>query len=93
MSLDMLGDRNLAVSKLDERSIVDLLIDQIEFANCIILNKIDLVSQADLQRLEASIMRLNPQAEIIHASWGKGEPHRILNTGKFNFDEAAEAPG
>jgi G3E family GTPase len=93
MSLDMLGDRNLAVSELDERSIVDLLIDQIEFANCIILNKIDLVSQADLQRLEASIMRLNPQAEIIHASWGKVEPHRILNTGKFNFDEAAEAPG
>lgn len=93
LSLDLLGDRNLAVSELDERSIVDLLIDQIEFANIIIINKIDRVSPADLQRLEAAIMRLNPDAEIIHATWGMVEPHRILNTGRFDFDEAAQAPG
>jgi len=93
MSLDLLGDRNLAVSELDERSIVDLLIDQIEFANIIIINKIDRVSQADLQRLEAAIMRLNPGAAIIHATWGMVAPARILNTGRFDFDEAAQAPG
>ncbi len=93
MSLDLLADRNVAVSEYDERSIVDLLIDQIEFANVIIINKIDRVSQTDLQRLEAAITRLNPRAELIHATWGVVAPLRILNTGRFDFDEAAQAPG
>jgi G3E family GTPase len=93
MSLDLLADRNVAVSEYDERSIVDLLIDQIEFANVIIINKVDRVSQTDLQRLEAAITRLNPRAELIHATWGVVAPMRILNTGRFDFDEAAQAPG
>jgi G3E family GTPase len=93
MSLDLLTDRNLAVSEYDERSIVDLLVDQIEFANVIIINKTDRVSQSDLQRLEAAIMRLNPRAEVIHATWGVVALNRILNTGLFDFDEAAQAPG
>ena len=93
MSLDLLADRNVAVSAYDERSIVDLLVDQIEFANVIIINKIDRVSQTDLQRLEAAITRLNPRAELIHATWGVVAPMRILNTGRFDFDEAAQAPG
>lgn len=93
LSIDLLSDRNMEVSAQDERSIVDLLVDQIEFANVIIINKIDRVTAAELARLEAALTHLNPRADIVHATWGHVELHRIINTGRFDFDEAAQAPG
>jgi G3E family GTPase len=88
-----LQDRDLALNDQDDRSVVDLLIDQVEFANVIILNKTDLVSAVDLAKLEGIIHRFNPEATIIHSSFGKVPLKDILNTGTFDFVKAAQAPG
>lgn len=88
-----LKDRNLALSEEDERTISHLLADQIEFANVIVLNKIDLVSKDDLSYLESVIKHLNPEAKIIKTSFGKIPIEQVLATNLFNFEKAAEAPG
>ncbi len=77
----------------DQRTIVNLLTDQIEFANVVILNKTDLVSAGDLGLLEALIKRLNPEARVIHAHFGKVAPQEILDTGLFDFEKASRAAG
>lgn len=77
----------------DERTIVNLLTDQIEFANVIILNKADLVVEAQLAELKAIISKLNPSAQIIQSAFGQVDPLRILNTGLFDFDEASNSAG
>ncbi|MGQ9613666.1 MAG: zinc metallochaperone GTPase ZigA [Chloroflexus sp.] len=92
-SLDELRDRDLAVGDDDERTVVDLLIDQVEFADVIILNKIDLVSEADLMRLEALLHKLNPEARLIRSVFGQVPLNHILNTGLFSFERAAQMPG
>ena len=76
-----------------ERTVVDLLIDQLEFANVIVLNKADLVSEATLKKAEGLIKTLNPKAEIIHAKYSNVPLQSILNTGKFSMEEAESAPG
>ncbi|PDW00785.1 zinc metallochaperone GTPase ZigA [Candidatus Viridilinea mediisalina] len=93
LSLDELRDREMAAGEEDERSVVDLLVDQVEFANIIILNKADLIEPEDLQRLEALLHQLNPEAEILHTSFGQVPLKRILDTGRFSFERAAQAPG
>ncbi len=92
-SPDTLMDRNLTDMDGDYRSIVNLLTDQIEFANVIILNKVDLVPEEQLGLLEAAIKKLNPSARIERSSFSKVEPARILNTGLFNFEEAEQSAG
>ena len=77
----------------DYRTIVNLLTDQIEFANVIILNKVDLVNEVHLGILKAAIHKLNPSAKIIESSFSKVEPSAILNTGLFNFEEAEQSAG
>ena len=76
-----------------ERTVVDLLIDQIEFANVIILNKVDLVSEETVKRANALIKKLNPSAEIIRSSYSQVPLKSILNTGKFSMKEAQTAAG
>ena len=78
-----------------ERTVVDLLIDQIEFANVIILNKVDLVSEETVKRAKALIkkLNLNPSAEIICSSYSQVPLKSILNTGKFSMKEAQTAAG
>jgi G3E family GTPase len=90
---ELLQDRELTDINEDERTIVDLLTDQIEFANLIILNKTDLVNDDTVGLLKAAIQKLNPSAKIIHSSFGKIDPSLILNTGMFNFDEASSSAG
>lgn len=90
---ESLSERGLALGHEDERNIVDLLIDQVEFANIILLNKIDLVTEEDLTFLEALLRRLNPRAEILRTHQGKVPLTKIMNTGLFNFEEAALSPG
>ena len=69
-TVDDLRDRKLALNDEDERTLSDLLIDQIEFANVLIINKPDLVSPEELARLEAILKHLNPGAEQIRAVRG-----------------------
>jgi len=90
---DSLTERGLALGDDDERNIVDLLIEQVEFANVILINKIDLVTEEDLKFLEALLHELNPKAEIIRIRQGVAPLTKILNTGRFNFEEAAMSPG
>lgn len=92
-STDDLRDRNMAADDDDERSVVDLLIDQVEFADVLVLNKIDLVDPDVVDQLEALLRKLNPDARIVRASFGRVPLREILNTGRFNFERAAQAPG
>ncbi len=88
-----LTDRNLALSAEDDRDVVNLLVDQVEFADVIVLNKTDLVSSEKLNQLEAVVHALNGSAKIIRSERGRVPLNEVLNTGCFDFDRAANAPG
>ncbi|GAA4442491.1 zinc metallochaperone ZinU [Ravibacter arvi] len=90
---ELLADRKLTDMEGDRRTIVNLLTDQIEFANVIILNKTDLVSEEKVGLLRAAIGRLNPGAKILASSFGKVAPAALLNTGLFDFEEAERSAG
>ena len=90
---DDLRDRGIAAGDEDDRTVVDLLIEQVEFCDVLILNKVDRVSAEERARLEAILRRLNPDATLIPAEFGRVEPHRILATGRFDLEHAAQAPG
>ena len=90
---ERLRDRSLTDMKGDYRTIVNLLTDQIEFANVIILNKTDLVGEETVGVLKAAIHKLNPDAKIIMSAFGKVAPEEILNTGLFDFEEAQHSAG
>ncbi|MDV5358165.1 zinc metallochaperone GTPase ZigA [Enterobacter asburiae] len=92
-SNESIQSRGESLGDEDERTVVDLLIDQIEFCDVLILNKMDLVSEADSTRLKAILRSLNPRARIISAEFGQVELKTILNTGLFDFNAAALAPG
>ena len=77
----------------DERSVADLLVDQVEFADVILISKVDLVNQIQIERLQAILKTLNTTAEIIPISHGNINIDSVLNTGLFNFDKAQQAPG
>ncbi|QDY44366.1 zinc metallochaperone GTPase ZigA [Candidatus Pantoea soli] len=90
---DSIQARGESLSDEDERTVVDLLIDQIEFCDVLILNKMDLISEADSARLMAILRSLNSRAKIISAEFGKVKLGDVLNTGLFDFNAAAQAPG
>ena len=92
-SNEMLLDRDLTDMEGDYRTIVNLLTDQIEFANVIILNKTDLINTETLGFLKAAIRKLNPDAALLHAEFGKIDPQKILNTQLFDFDKAQSSAG
>jgi G3E family GTPase len=92
-SADTLADRSLAVNEEDERGVVELLVDQVEFADVIVINKTDLVTPKKLDRLEGILRSLNSSAKIIRAQRGRVPLGEVLNTGRFDFDRASEAPG
>jgi G3E family GTPase len=76
----------------DERSITDLLIEQIEFADVLLISKIDLISRQARDELTAILKRLNAQAEIIPMVMGEVPLEKILNTRRFDF-ESRPSPG
>lgn len=88
-----LVDRELGLSEDDRRNIVDLLIDQVEFANIILINKADLVSKQELEQLYAVIQHLNPKAQILESSFGKVDLKQVLGTGLFDMDSASAHTG
>ncbi|MGM3386185.1 zinc metallochaperone GTPase ZigA [Stutzerimonas stutzeri] len=90
---ESLASRGETLGEDDERSITDLLIEQVEFADVILISKIDLISSAEREELTAILGRLNTQAEILPMSMGQVPLARILDTGRFDFERAAQAPG
>ncbi len=92
-SEDMLAARGESLGEEDERTVVDLLVEQIDFCDVIVLNKTDLMSKVEIAQLEGILKTFNPRAQIIHSSFGKVSLDRVMDTGLFDFDQAAEAPG
>jgi G3E family GTPase len=90
---ESLLDRKQAVDETDTREVADLLIDQIEFANVILLNKVDLISPEDAKELEGVLKKLNPEAKIIQTTFGQVPLDEILNTHLFDFEKASQAAG
>jgi G3E family GTPase len=77
----------------DERNVADLLVDQIEFANVILISKIDLIGSTEIINLKAILRRLNPEAEIVPMVMGQAPLEKVLHTGLFDFAKAEQAPG
>ncbi|WP_436775945.1 GTP-binding protein [Yinghuangia sp. YIM S09857] len=90
---DDLAERGLAAYRDDDRTVSDLLIDQVEFADVIVLSKTDLVDAAREQRLHATLRRLNPLARILRAHRGVVPLDQVLGTGLFDVARAGQAPG
>ena len=88
-SRDELRDRGVGLDENDSRDLVQLLVDQVEFANVIVISKADLVTAEDLAYLEAILRKLNPAARIMRADHGKCRLSEILHTRLFDFDHAA----
>ena len=92
-SQDSLQTRGESLGDEDERTVVDLLIEQVEFCDVIVLNKIDLIDATERERLIAILHSLNPRARIEFSAFGQVPLDRVLNTGLFDFDQASQAPG
>jgi G3E family GTPase len=90
---DSLEDRGESLGDDDERTVTDLLIDQLEFANVIVLNKLDLVSEDQALEVEAIVRALNPGANIVRATRGQVPLASVLNTGLFDYESAANSAG
>ncbi|WP_404468790.1 GTP-binding protein [Sutcliffiella horikoshii] len=90
---ESLLDRKQGTDELDTREISDLLIDQIEFADILLLNKTDLLEPEYVVELEALLKKLNPDAKIIQTVNSQVELEAILNTGLFDFEKASQAAG
>ena len=88
-----LQDAGESLGEDDERTVADLLVDQIEFADVILISKSDLVSEDHLRRTQAILKTLNPEATIQAISNGHVELGEVLGTGKFSFEKAQQSPG
>ncbi|WP_020673625.1 GTP-binding protein [Amycolatopsis nigrescens] len=90
---DGLAERGLDQYEGDQRTVCDLLMDQVEFADVLLLNKSDLVGAAELDRMDAVLRRLNPAAEVIRAAHGRVPAEKLLGTGRYDVERAQQAPG
>lgn len=86
-------ERGMAVADEDGRTLADLLIEQVEFANVILLNKIDLVTADELSQLKSYLHRFNPDAVVIESNYSRIPLEYVLNTGLFNLETASQLPG
>ena len=89
---DELRSRGWEVSAQDERTVAQLFCDQLEFANVIVMNKMDLMDEDGRARLRAIVRRFNPSAQLIEATMGRVEPKRLLGTGLFDMAKAEQHP-
>ena len=92
-SADTILQRDMTDDEEDDRSIVNLLTDQVEFANVIVLNKSDLVTKDQIGTLEKTLNKLNPTAKIIRTIHSKIDPKEILNTKLFDYEIAEQSAG
>ncbi|MDQ2070467.1 zinc metallochaperone GTPase ZigA [Natronospira bacteriovora] len=90
---DFLADRGESAGEEDERAVVDLLVEQIEFADVVVVNKIDRVSDGDRNLVTALVKSLNPEAHIVYSEFGRVALDQIMETGRFDLQRAANMPG
>ena len=88
-----LQDTGESLGEEDDRSVADLLVDQVEFADVLIISKTDLVEPSEVARLSAILTTLNRGAKIVPISGGEIDLDHVLNTGLFDFERAQQAPG
>ncbi|WP_018900627.1 GTP-binding protein [Rhizobium sp. 2MFCol3.1] len=91
-STDFLGDRGETAGDGDDRTVIDLLVEQIEFADVVILNKVGTATAEQLQAARQIVVGLNPDARLIEADFGKVRPQEVLGTGLFDIDKAETHP-
>jgi len=91
-SEDFLSQRGMSLGADDERTIVDLMVDQIEFADTIFINKTDLVDAEQLALVRKLVRALNPVAHVIETKFGDVPLDQVLNTGRFDFQRAQTHP-
>ena len=91
-STDFLHDRGESLGEEDKRTLVDLLVEQIEFANVILLNKVDLVSSDELATVHSIIRGLNTKAKVIETTLSNIDITEVMGTGLYNLEEAQEHP-
>ncbi|WP_165855801.1 zinc metallochaperone GTPase ZigA [Marinobacter sp. JSM 1782161] len=89
-SLQQTGE---SLGEEDERSVADLLVDQVEFSDLLLISKTDLVEPAQLERLTGVLCSLNTEAEILPIRDGAVPLDKVLGTGRFSFERAQQAPG
>ncbi|MBK5930792.1 zinc metallochaperone GTPase ZigA [Halochromatium salexigens] len=90
---DELAERGESLGEEDQRNLAELLVDQVEFADVIVINKTDLVSPHERERLRHALRQLNRHAEILDAHFGQVPLAEVVGTGRFDFEGAASAPG
>jgi G3E family GTPase len=88
-----LQERGIGLGPEDDRDIANLLADQVEFADVLVLNKIDLLTEEELGRLEGILRHLNPGARLVRSSFGRVEAGQILDTGLFDEAKASRSAG
>ena len=92
-SLEFIADRGESIGEEDNRTVVDLLIEQIEFCDVLVLNKTVLMSETEIIQLDGILKALNPSADIVQSAFGKVSLDRVMHTGRFDFEAAQDAPG
>ena len=91
-TVDKLADRGWQAAAGDERTVANLLCDQLEFADVLVVNKLDLVSKKQVQTIEALLRRVNPTAEIVRTKHSKLDPAFLLGKARFKLARAEEHP-
>lgn len=91
-SQELLSDRGESLGEEDERTLVDLLVDQVEFADTLIINKCDLVSEDELATVRQVVRSLNADAELIETRHADVPVNQIFSTGRFDFEKAQTHP-
>ena len=91
-TLDMLADRGWQADQGDRRTVPQLLCDQLEFADVLVINKVDLVSEAQLGSVETFVKLVNPQAEVLRTTHSKLEPALLFGKARFSMQRAEEHP-
>ncbi|MFL1437972.1 GTP-binding protein [Nocardiopsis protaetiae] len=90
---DDLTDRGLDAYEDDERTVSDLLVDQVEFADVLLITKTDLVTAEEADRVEAAVRRLNPLARVLRIAHGRVDPAELIGADLFDLERASRAPG
>ncbi len=93
VSTDSLAKRNQASDGNDMRMIAELMMQQVEFADVLIINKVDLVDNEKLVEIQSLLKVLNPYARMLISESSRVDPRLIMNTGRFDFERAAQSPG